>query len=69
MAEDEKKRALSQKRKAHRATPCDTCGHPLSSHHALGTCKNANCRCTRFVSESMRKIQALGQTAPRTGRL
>jgi hypothetical protein len=33
-AEQEKKRALSQKRKAHRPTPCDNCGHPLASHQA-----------------------------------
>src|SRR5215471_7916352 len=65
MAENEKKQALSQKRKAHRATPCDSCGHPLASHHALGKCKNANCRCTRFVSELKRKSRAQGQNARR----
>jgi hypothetical protein len=55
MAEQEKKQTLSHKRKSHRATPCDNCGHPLASHHCLGTCKNKNCRCARFVSELKRR--------------
>ena len=55
MPEVERKQALSLKRKAHRATQCDSCGHPLASHHALRKCKNAICRCSRFVSESTRK--------------
>jgi len=63
MADKEKQVALSQKRKAHRATPCDTCSHPLASHHALGKCKNKNCRCYRFVSLATRKSGAQGQKA------
>lgn len=51
MTEQEKKQALSQKRKAHRAMRCDTCGDPLASHHCFGKCKNKNCRCKRFVSD------------------
>ena len=53
MNELEKK--LSDKRKAHRATKCGTCGDPLASHHGLGKCKNKNCRCYRFVSVAMRR--------------
>jgi hypothetical protein len=62
---EEKKQALSQKRKAHRATPCDTCSHPLASHHSLGKCKNKNCRCARFLSVATRKSSAQGQKARR----
>jgi hypothetical protein len=63
MVEQEKKQTLSQKRKSHRATPCDNCGHPLASHHCLGTCKNKNCRCARFVSELKRRSREQGKSA------
>jgi hypothetical protein len=69
MAEQEKKQTLSQKRKAHRATPCDNCGDPLASHHGLGKCKNKNCRCTRFVSVLNRKSREQGKSARRADAL
>jgi hypothetical protein len=66
MTEQDKKQALSQKRKAHRATACDTCGHPLAAHHCLGKCKSKNCRCYQFLSVSTRKSREAASSAGST---